>query len=232
MIVCNVVVPQIFWFKTARTNIARMWVASILVNIGMWCERFVIIVISLHRDFLPASWGMYAPTWVDIIFVGTICFFSPLFLLFLKFVPSVAVSEVKELNHELQHPGVAVRGGPMSTGPRRRAAPTAGAVPHRRGAGQGLPPGAREGVTDVDFYSPYPLPGSDEVLRLKRSPVPRWHSPAPSPGVRRDGTDGVDERRQLAPQRRRPAAHRPPTWIPITFETTVLLDLAASSSGC
>ncbi len=87
-----------------------MWIASILVNVGMWCERFVIIVTSLHRDFLPSSWGMYAPTWVDItLFVGTIGFFSTLFLLFLKFLPAVAVSEVKELNEELQHPAVAVQ---------------------------------------------------------------------------------------------------------------------------
>ncbi|MGZ3447755.1 MAG: NrfD/PsrC family molybdoenzyme membrane anchor subunit, partial [Myxococcaceae bacterium] len=64
----------------------------------------VIIVTSLHRDFLPASWDMYYPTWVDItLFLGTIGFFSTLFLLFLKFVPAVAVSEVKELNEELQH---------------------------------------------------------------------------------------------------------------------------------
>ncbi|HET6438375.1 MAG TPA: NrfD/PsrC family molybdoenzyme membrane anchor subunit [Anaeromyxobacter sp.] len=104
MIFCNVVVPQTFWFKRMRTSLAWLWIASILVNIGMWSERFTIIVISLHRDFLPSSWGIYAPTWVDwSIFLGTISFFSLLFLLFLRFVPSVAVAEVKELNHELKH---------------------------------------------------------------------------------------------------------------------------------
>ena len=100
----NVVLVQVFWFKWARTNIPLMFIASIFVNIGMWCERFVIIVTSLHRDFLPAAWDMYYPTWVDItLFLGTIGFFSTLFLLFLKFIPAVAVSEVKELNEELQH---------------------------------------------------------------------------------------------------------------------------------
>jgi molybdopterin-containing oxidoreductase family membrane subunit len=104
MLFCNVLTPQIFWFKWARTNIPLMFIASIFVNIGMWCERFVIIVTSLHRDFLPAAWDMYYPTWVDItLFLGTIGFFSTLFLLFLKFIPAVAVSEVKELNEELQH---------------------------------------------------------------------------------------------------------------------------------
>jgi molybdopterin-containing oxidoreductase family membrane subunit len=102
MIFCNVVTPQIFWSKRARTSIWTMWIASILINIGMWLERFIIIVVSLHRDFLPSSWAMYRPTWVDIsIYVGTLGLFGTLFLLFLRFVPAVAASEVKELRHEL-----------------------------------------------------------------------------------------------------------------------------------
>jgi molybdopterin-containing oxidoreductase family membrane subunit len=81
-----------------------IWVASILINVGMWCERFNIVVTSLHRDFLPSSWRGYTPTWVDItLFIGTIGLFSTLFLLFLKFVPAVAVTEVKELRHEMEH---------------------------------------------------------------------------------------------------------------------------------
>jgi len=104
MLFCNVVVPQAFWWRKARTNIAWLFIASLLVNVGMWTERFIIIVTSLHRDYLPSSWGMYAPTWVDwSIFTGTLCFFSLLFLLFLRFVPAVAVTEVKELRHELAH---------------------------------------------------------------------------------------------------------------------------------
>jgi len=104
MVFCNIVVPQIFWFKRFRTNLVVAWVASLLINVGMWCERFNIVVTSLHRDFLPASWGTYAPTWVDItLFTGTIGLFSTLFLLFLKFVPAVAVQEIKELRHETEH---------------------------------------------------------------------------------------------------------------------------------
>jgi len=108
MMFCNVVVPQIFWSKRFRTSIPVMWVAAILINVGMWCERFNIIVTSLHRDFLPSSWKDYAPTWVDLsLFIGTIGLFSTLFLLFLKFVPAVALTEVKELRHELAEHGPA-----------------------------------------------------------------------------------------------------------------------------
>ena len=100
---CNVLVPQIFWLKWARRNIAVLWIGSILVNIGMWFERFNIIVTSLQQDFIPSNWARYYPTWVDFsLVVGTISLFGTLFLLFLKFLPAVAVSEVKELNHEMQ----------------------------------------------------------------------------------------------------------------------------------
>jgi molybdopterin-containing oxidoreductase family membrane subunit len=106
---CNVVVPQMFWTKWARRNIGALWVGAVLINVGMWFERFNIIVTSLHQDFIPSNWAMYYPTWVDLtLLTGTICFFGTLFLLFLKFLPAVAVSEVKELNHELHtsHPGM------------------------------------------------------------------------------------------------------------------------------
>jgi Ni/Fe-hydrogenase subunit HybB-like protein len=104
MVACNVVIPQVMWFKRARTHLGITFVVALLVNVGMWCERFVIIVTSLHRDFLPGSWGNYAPTWVDIcLFTGTIGLFSTAMLLFLKFVPAVAVTEVKELRHEMAH---------------------------------------------------------------------------------------------------------------------------------
>ena len=103
MLFCNVVIPQLFWFKRARTSIPWMWVAAILINIGMWCERFIIIVTSIQQDFLPSSWDAYSPTWVDWgMYIGTLGFFSTLFLLFLKLVPAVAVSEMKELNDELR----------------------------------------------------------------------------------------------------------------------------------
>jgi len=96
MITCNVVVPQLFWFSKFRTTPALMFILAIFINIGMWFERFVIIASSLHRDFLPASWGYFTPTWVDICtFAGTIGMFLTLFLLFLRFLPAIAMSEIK-----------------------------------------------------------------------------------------------------------------------------------------
>jgi hypothetical protein len=93
---CNVVMPQLFWFKKIRTNIAISWCLSIVVNIGMWFERFVIIVLSLHRDYLPSSWAMFYPTWIDIsVFIGSIGLFFTLFLLFIRVLPSVAMAEVR-----------------------------------------------------------------------------------------------------------------------------------------
>ena len=96
MIACNVITPQLFWFKKVRENTALVWVLSIFVNVGMWFERFVITVTSLARDFLPSSWGYYSPTVVDIFtYFGTFGVFSVLFLLFIRFVPLMAVAEIK-----------------------------------------------------------------------------------------------------------------------------------------
>jgi len=96
MITCNVISPQFFWFRKFRRSIPVMFVLSILVNIGMWFERFVIIVTSLHRDYLPGSWGYFMPTIWDIgLFVGSFGLFFTLFVLFLRFLPVIAVSEVK-----------------------------------------------------------------------------------------------------------------------------------------
>ncbi|GAA4174526.1 polysulfide reductase NrfD [Sphingobacterium ginsenosidimutans] len=106
MMTCNVISPQLFWFKKIRTSIPISWILSIVVNIGMWFERFVIIVTSLHRDYLPSSWAMFYPTWTDVgIFVGSIGLFFTLFLLFLRFLPGIAIAEVKLLlkSSSLQH---------------------------------------------------------------------------------------------------------------------------------
>lgn len=96
MISCNVIVPQLFWFRSVRRNMILVWILSIFVNIGMWFERFVIVVISLHRDFIPANWGYFRPTWVDVLtYLGTFGLFFTFFLLFLRFLPMIAISEVK-----------------------------------------------------------------------------------------------------------------------------------------
>jgi hypothetical protein len=113
MITCNVLVPQVYWSKRLRTSVPFMFVVAIFVNIGMWFERFVIIVTSLHRDFLPSSWGYFRPSPVDILtFFGTFGLFLTLFLLFVRFVPMIAISEVKGViatqNHAAGHSAVEV----------------------------------------------------------------------------------------------------------------------------
>ena len=96
MIFCNVVSPQVFWFRRLRQNPAVIWGVALLVTIGMWFERFVIIVTSLHRAWLPGEWGMFFPTWVDILtFVGSCGIFLSLFMLFIKFLPVFAMAELK-----------------------------------------------------------------------------------------------------------------------------------------
>jgi len=96
MFLCNVISPQFFWSKKMRTSITASFILSIVVNIGMWFERFVITVTSLAQDYIPASWGYYSPTWVDILtYVGTFGLFFSNFLLFLRFLPMVAIAEVK-----------------------------------------------------------------------------------------------------------------------------------------
>jgi molybdopterin-containing oxidoreductase family membrane subunit len=96
MIFCNVVAPQLFWFRFFRRHVLWVFVVCMFVNAGMWFERFVIIVTSLHRDFLPSSWNMFYPTWVDIwTFVGTFGIFLSLFLLFIRWLPMICIFEVK-----------------------------------------------------------------------------------------------------------------------------------------
>jgi len=96
MMTCNVISPQLFWFKKIRTSIAATFILSLVVNIGMWFERFVIIVTSLHRDFLPSSWVMFYPTITDVgVYLFTFGFFFTAFLLFAKFFPVINMAEVK-----------------------------------------------------------------------------------------------------------------------------------------
>ncbi len=98
MMFCNLMAPQVFWSKWARTTPWFIFIISIIVNIGMWFERFVIIVTSLHRDFLPSSWIMYHANWVEVgIFLGTFGLFFTCFFLFAKFLPVINMAEVKTI---------------------------------------------------------------------------------------------------------------------------------------
>ncbi len=98
MMTCNVLTPQLYWIKSIRTSFVATFVISIFINIGMWFERFVIIVTSLHRDYLPSAWTMFSPTFIDIgIFLGTIGFFFTLFLLYSRTFPVIAQAELKSI---------------------------------------------------------------------------------------------------------------------------------------
>jgi molybdopterin-containing oxidoreductase family membrane subunit len=111
MVSCNVLVPQFFWSKWVRNNNILIWVLCIFINIGMWFERFVIIATSLARSFLPSAWSYYSPTRWDVgLFVGTIGIFLTFFLLFFRFVPVIAMSEVKGASPEA-HAGGPAKGG-------------------------------------------------------------------------------------------------------------------------
>jgi len=102
MMSCNLLTPHLFWSARLRRTPWVLFVASLVIQVGMWTERFVIIVTSLNRDFLPSSWHFYSPTWVDwSLLFGTIGFFGLLFLLFLRFVPLVAISELKLLRDDI-----------------------------------------------------------------------------------------------------------------------------------
>ena len=95
---CNVISPQLFWFKKLRRSVAFTFIMSIVINIGMWFERFVIIVTSLANDYLISSWSYYVPSYVEVgIYIGTIGLFMTLFLLFCKAMPVIAIAEVKSI---------------------------------------------------------------------------------------------------------------------------------------
>ena len=96
MVICNVVIPQFLWIRKIRRSALLMYPVVILINVGMWFERFVIVVTSLHRDYLPSSWDYFAPTWLDVgLLVGSIGLFLTLMLLFCRFLPTIATAELK-----------------------------------------------------------------------------------------------------------------------------------------
>src|SRR6195256_2037388 len=103
LILCNVITPQFLWSKRIRENLLLLWLISIVVSIGMWLERFVIVVTSLARDFLPSSWGMYQPTmWDWTMFIGTLGFFFSLLFLFIRFLPMISIFEMRTILPEAE----------------------------------------------------------------------------------------------------------------------------------
>jgi len=98
LLFCNLLTPQLMWFRRFRTRVGWLFAVAMVVNVGMWLERFVIVVTSLHRDFLPSSWGMYSPTFWDwATFVGTLGLFLTLFFLFIRFLPAISIFEMRTI---------------------------------------------------------------------------------------------------------------------------------------
>jgi Ni/Fe-hydrogenase subunit HybB-like protein len=103
LITCNIILPQSLWFKKVRGTPWILFIVSLIVNTGMWLERFVIVITSLHRDFLPASWGMYYPTrWDWATYIGTLGLFTTLFFLFIRLLPMISIFEVRVLLPQAQ----------------------------------------------------------------------------------------------------------------------------------
>jgi molybdopterin-containing oxidoreductase family membrane subunit len=101
MLSCNVVLPQVLWWRRVRRNARALFALSLVINLGMWMERLLIVVQSLHHDFLPSSWRLFVPTaWDWVFLLGSLCAFTWLFLLFIRVLPAIAISEMRELAHE------------------------------------------------------------------------------------------------------------------------------------
>jgi hypothetical protein len=207
MVSCNVISPQIFWFKKARTSIPVLFVLSIVINIGMWFERFVIIVTSLHRDFLPSAWDYFIPTIWDVsCLLGSFGLFFTMFCLFVRFVPMVATSEVKTVLPQADpHGQPGPERGIRDQGPPSRAATQDGAEARSRRSllrpfdwlrslratpllGNRLPTGPYYGIL-AEFAMPADLYHACE--RVRDAGFTRWdaHSPFPVHGL--EGAMGI-----------------------------------------
>jgi hypothetical protein len=234
MFSCNVLSPQILWFKWARTTPWVLFAVSILVNIGMWFERFVIIVTSLSRDFLPSSWSYFVPTWVDVgQMLGHMGLFVTLLLLFLRYLPMINSAEVKRLLPEPRPAGPFTDGKPL--GPLAfSSAPFA--VLARFAGPRELLEAAKQvralGYRCLDGFGPLPVEGMSEVLSGKRSRLP-WFTLIGGLTGFLLGAVGlyyihfVDYPLIVG-------GKRPESWqgfVPIVFETTVLLGAFGTVGG-
>jgi len=185
LMLLNVVVPQALWSSRVRATPLLLFVISILINIGMWIERFVIIVVSLHRDYLPSSWGLYSGTiWDWLTFIGTIGLFLTLIFLFIRVLPMVSIFEMRHLLTETNnHEGTAISEEQPSTNVVET--PTTG-VAHGEGSLYGLMAEFNEagdllektretyqaGYRKISAYSPFPIEGLSEAMGKRRTLLP------------------------------------------------------------
>ena len=186
LIVINVGLMQMFWFRSVRDNVPLLFVLSLFVNVGMWLERFIIIVTSLHRDFLPSSWDMYYPTrWDFLTYFGTIGLFLSLFFLFIRFLPMIAIFEMRtivpEAKVESEHGTDLPRMAQMTLmgegdGTRREQENALYGLMAEFDPVQSLVDARSArlaGFTKMDAYSPIPVEELNDVLHKKRTRLPR-----------------------------------------------------------
>jgi molybdopterin-containing oxidoreductase family membrane subunit len=189
MVACNVVIPQLFWFEAVRRRLVLVFVISILVNVGMWMERFVIIVSSLERDFLPSSWAGYAPTLIEVAtLLGSFGLFFSCFLVFCRLMPVIAMAEVKGVlvaKHDGQGSGVRGQGSadpvpggpdplPLAPDPLAPVAPTVivASFAKEEDLLEAVRAVQKRAWHIVDVYTPYPVHGLEEALGWRRSWLP------------------------------------------------------------
>ena len=216
---------QLFWFRSVRDNIPLLFLLSLLVNVGMWLERFIIIVTSLHRDFLPSSWDMYAPTrWDFAMFAGTIGLFLSLFFLFIRFLPAIAMFEMRTIVPEAKLKMETTTGNVMA---HEHTSPTLyGMMAEFNTPGELVRAAERTrlaGYRNFDAYSP------DSDRGAQRSD----RHPADAAAVHRPDRRDPGRARGFGLEYWTPAIEYPmnvggrpfhswPQFIPVTFETTVL----------
>jgi Ni/Fe-hydrogenase subunit HybB-like protein len=179
MIACNMFIPQLLWMKSWRTTPWKLLIVATFVNIGMWWERFVIIVQSLHRDYLPGNWGRFTPTWVDWLqMVGDFGLFFTLTLLFMRYLPMISMAEIKSVIPASRE-GEAARSEVVQA-PLIEPAPGGSGEPWGIAAEfagpDALLAAARalrdEGYSTLDAYTPYPVHGMIKAIGQTRSPLP------------------------------------------------------------
>ena len=253
MVSCNVITPQLFWFRKIRTSPWIMFFVVIFVNVGMWFERFVITVTSLSRDFLPSSWGYYRATWVDYgMLIGSFGLFFTLFLLFLRFGPMVAMAEVKTVLPEADpHHGEHEDHDHRELADELGAPEDAGMVAGLKSA---LPAGEKYGIlvqfknpatlikaarkvrdagfTKWDVHSPFPVHGMDRAMGLGSTKLP-WLvlfggiTGCAGAILLQWWTNAVDYPLLISGK----PLFSLPANIPVAFELTILLSALATVGG-
>jgi len=176
MVVCNVLLPQLFWISRVRAYLPAVFAIGVLVNVGMWFERFIIIVASLERDFLPSSWSSYAPTSIELAtLIGSFGLFFTCFLIFCRFLPMIAMSEVKGVL-EHRHAGKGAETNRLHKLPGSEVHATAKTVRAAFAEAEDLVKAVRavraHNWSIVDIYCPYPVHGLEEALGWRRSRLP------------------------------------------------------------